>query len=86
MSNGEIAAVVREMFVDTAVDAFDLVTVEVQDRRVFLRGEIPSEAHRDIATVTVLTGAQVDPPYGSRKRGKGNPACSPVKSLWGLGT
>jgi hypothetical protein len=53
MSNGELAAVIREKLREAGGDAFDLLDVDVQDGRVFLRGEVPSQRQMHLGDKTV---------------------------------
>jgi osmotically-inducible protein OsmY len=49
MSDTELCAVVRQKLREAAGGTFDLVEVYVRDRRVCLRGDVPSQAARRIA-------------------------------------
>ena len=53
MSDAEIAAVVRASLREAGGSTFDLVEVDVQDRRTCLRGEVPSETARQLAAKIV---------------------------------
>jgi len=49
MSDAEIAAVVRAYLRQGGGSTFDLVEVDVKGQRTWLRGEVPSEAARQLA-------------------------------------
>jgi osmotically-inducible protein OsmY len=53
MSEAEIAAVVRASLREAGGSTFDLVEVDVQGRHTCLRGEVPSEAARQLAAKIV---------------------------------
>jgi len=53
MSDAEIAAVVRAYLRQGGGSTFDLVEVDVQGRKTCLRGEVPSEAARQLAAKIV---------------------------------
>jgi osmotically-inducible protein OsmY len=53
MSEAEIAAVVRASLREAGGSKFDLVEVDVQGRHTCLRGEVPSEAARQLAAKIV---------------------------------
>jgi osmotically-inducible protein OsmY len=53
MSDAEIAAVVRAFLREGGGSMFDLVEVDVQGRDICLRGEVPSEAARQLAAKIV---------------------------------